>query len=162
MSKRRLIVAYICLVGTPLLGLLGILRAGQQLTAPVSVSGAWYLEANFGALAPGPGRELLASVKQPFLTIDQSGTNLGFSLNNPAKTTLSGTIRGAELTMSPEGAPVSEGTEACSDPQAIQLNATVGNQRGQRVMTGTFAIQGCAAFQPIQFSAVRQSGKGGH
>jgi hypothetical protein len=157
-----LIVAYICLVGTPLLGLLGIFRAGQHLTPPVSVGGAWYLEANFGSLAGGSGRDLLASANQPFLSIDQSGTNLVFTLNNPQKTTLPGIIRGAEITMSREDAPVSEGTGACTDPRAIQLNAAVGNQGGQRVLTGTLAIQGCAARQPIRFRAVRQSGRGGH
>lgn len=162
MSKRKLIVAYICLVGTPLLGLLGILRAGQHLTPPVSVGGAWYLEANFGALASGSCRDLLTSVNQPFLSILQSGTNLVLSLNNPQKTTLPGTIRGAEITMSREDVPVSKETEACTDPQAMQLNATVGNQGGQRVLTGSLAVQGCTACQPIHFRAVRQSGKGGH
>jgi hypothetical protein len=161
MSKRKLIVAYICLVGTPLLGLLGILRAGQHLTPPVSVAGSWRLEANFGTLSTGSCRDLLASVTQPFLSILQSGTNLVFSLNNPQKTTLSGTIRGAELSTRREDAPVSEETGACTNPQSIQVNATVSNQSGQRVLTGTLVLQGCAACQPIQFRAVRQNGKGG-
>ena len=160
MSKRKLIVAYICLVGTPLLGLLGILRAGQHLTPTVSVGGAWYLEPNSGTLASGSCRDLLAGVSQPFLSLQQSGTNLIFSLNNPQKTTLPGTIQDAEMTMSREDAPVSEATGACTDPQSIQLHATVANQGGQRVLTGTLAIQGCAC-QPIQFRAVRSSAKGG-
>jgi hypothetical protein len=161
MSKSKLIVAYICLVGTPLLGLLGILRAGQHLTAPVSVGGAWSLEANYGALGSGSCTDLLATVSQPFLSIYQSGSNLVFTLNNPQKTTLPGTIQGAELTMSREGAAVSTATAACTDPQSIQLSGTVGNQGGQRVLRGTLAVQGCAACQPILFGAVRQSGKGG-
>jgi hypothetical protein len=41
MSKRKLIVAYVLLVGVPLLGLLGIVRAGQHLTPPISVGGTW-------------------------------------------------------------------------------------------------------------------------
>lgn len=161
MSKRKLIVAYICLVGTPLLGLLGILRAGQHLTPTISVGGAWDLEADSGALASGPCRDLLTSVSHsPFLSLQQSGTNLVFSLNNPQKTTLPGTIQGAEMTMRREDAPVSEATGACTDPQSIQLHATVANQGGQRVLTGTLAVQGCAC-QPIQFRAVRSSAKGG-
>jgi len=161
MSKRRLIVAYICLVGAPLLGLLGILRAGQHLTPPVSVGGAWYLEANFGALAGGSCRDLLTSVNQPFLSIFQSGTNLVLSLNNPQKTTVPGSIRDAAITVRREGAPVPGETGACTNPQSIQLKATVDNQGGQRVLTGTLAIQGCAACELIPFRAVRQSGKGG-
>jgi hypothetical protein len=161
MSKRKLIIAYICLVGMPLLGLLGILRAGQQLTPPVSVGGAWSLEANFGALGSGSCTDLLTSVSQPFLSIYQSGANLVFTLNNPQKTALPGTIQGAELTMSRDDAPVSTATGACTNPQSIQLNGTVGNQGGQRVLKGILTIQGCAACQPILFRAVRQSGKGG-
>lgn len=160
MSKRKLIVAYICLVGMPLLGLLGILRAGQRLTPPVSVGGAWYLEANFEALSSGSCRDLLTSVNQPFLSILQSGANLALSLNNPQKTTLPGSIRGAVITVSQQDAPVSEETGECTNPQSIQLNATVDNQGGKRILTGTLAIQGCAACQPIHFRAVRQSGKG--
>jgi hypothetical protein len=161
MSKSKLIVAYICLVGTPLLGLLGILRAGQHLTPPVSVGGAWSLEANFGALGSGSCTDLLASVSQPFLSIYQSGTNLVFTLNNSQKTALPGIIQGAELAMSRDDTPVSAETGACTDPQSIQLNGTVGNQGGQRVLTGILAIDGCAACQPVLFRAVRQSGKGG-
>ena len=162
MSRRKLIVAYICLVGTPLLGLLGILRAGQHLTPPVSVGGAWQLEGNFGALASVSCRDLLASVSQPFLNIDQSGTNLVFTLNNPQKTLLSGTIRGAKITMSREDERVLEATGVCTNPQAIQLNAMMSKERGQRVLTGTLSIQGCAGCQPIQIRAVRQRKEGHH
>ena len=35
MSKRRLLVIYISLIGVPLIGLIAILRTGQHLTAPV-------------------------------------------------------------------------------------------------------------------------------
>src|SRR5262249_17892730 len=74
-SKAKLIISYVCLVGMPLLALLGILRAGQSLYAPPSLGGSWYLEADLGNLANGPCRDLLGRVTQPFMTICQSGAN---------------------------------------------------------------------------------------
>ena len=163
MSKRKLLVAYVCLVGGPLLGLLGILRAGEHLTAPVSVGGDWYLEANTGVLPSASCRDLLARVNQPFLNVSQSGTNLVFIINNPEKTTQPGLIRGATLTMRREGVRASDATNECKDPQAIYLDATVDTHGGQRVLTGALRIDGCASCPPISFRAVRQvsQGRGG-
>ncbi len=163
MFKRKLVFAYGCLVVVPLLGVLGILRLGQHLTPPVSVGGNWNLDADFSALALEPCRELLSSVSQPFLSISQSGINLVFSLNNPQKTTLSGTIRDTALTMGAErsGNPESA-TGNCRDPQAIYLKATVNKQGEQRVLTGTLGIAGCRHCAPLSFRAVRQvSSRGG-
>ena len=160
MSKSKLIIAYVFLVGVPLTGLLGILRAGQRLSAPASVGGAWYVDSNLDNVPNDSCRHLLQSVKQPFMSISQSGSNLVFNLNNPQKTAVPGTIRGAALTMSAEGSAASVDTGGCSDPQAIHLAATVSKQDGQRVLTGTLTIAGCAECASIQFHAVRQSSHG--
>jgi Kef-type K+ transport system membrane component KefB len=45
-TNRKFVLAYILLVGLPLLGLFGILRAGRKLVAPPSVSQTVSLEAN--------------------------------------------------------------------------------------------------------------------
>ena len=156
MSKGRLILAYILLVGLPLTGLLGILHAGQRLSAPASVGGAWYVDSNFDNVANDSCRHLLQSVKQPFMSISQSGSNLVISLNNPQKTALPGAIQGASLTMSAENASAG----GCSDPQAIHVDGTIGKQGGQRVLAGTLAIAGCPDCAPVQFHAVRQSSHG--
>lgn len=164
MFKRKLVLAYVFLVGLPLLGLLGILRAGQHLSPPISVGGVWNLEADFSPLASAPCRQLLASVNQPFLSIAQSGTNLVFSLNTPQRTALPGTIQGTTLTMGSERARATEGANGnCGDPQTIYLKAVINRQGEERLLTGILGINGCEECVPVSFRAVRQvsSGRGG-
>jgi hypothetical protein len=48
MGKRKLVTDYIIFVGIPLLALVGILRAGKHLTAPVALHGNWSVQADFG------------------------------------------------------------------------------------------------------------------
>jgi hypothetical protein len=122
------------------------------------------LEANLGTLEPGPCRDLLVNVNQTTLTIFQSGTNLVFSFNNPQKTTLPGTIKGNDLVISREDAGTSGTADACRDPQAVHLDATVENPGGQRVLAGRLSILGCATCRLLPFRAMRQSshGKEGH
>jgi Kef-type K+ transport system membrane component KefB len=56
-TNRKFVLVYIVLVGLPLLGLFGILRAGRKLAAPVSVSQTASLEANSSKPAEIPRRE---------------------------------------------------------------------------------------------------------
>ena len=157
MPNRKLIAAYVCLVGIPLLALLVIIRGGQRLTAPVSVAGIWSVEADFSALAGTACHDLLASVKQPFLTISQSGPSLAFTLNNSQRTTLPGNIESTHLSMgSGHSGSQDSWTASCLDPRAIHLVATVSKRAEQRMLTGTLSILGCASCKPIPFRATRQ------
>ncbi|HEV3278168.1 MAG TPA: hypothetical protein VG860_15225 [Terriglobia bacterium] len=152
MSRQKLIIAYAFLVGLPLLGLMGILRGGQHLAAPLSVGGSWDLEADFNSL-PAPGcREMLTSVAQPFVSIAQSGANLTFVLNESKKTTLTGTLEGKTLKMNPAGGA---DTGVCTDLKALRLEAAVGTQAAQRALSGLMTIDGCPACSPVPFRAVR-------
>ena len=45
-TNRNFVMAYIVLVGLPLLGLVGVLRNGRALSAPVSVEGRWTFQAD--------------------------------------------------------------------------------------------------------------------
>jgi len=160
MSKARLIISYACLVGVPLLGLLGIFRAGQSLSAPPSLGGSWYLEADLGNLANGPCRELLGRVTQPFMTISQSGANLQVAINNPEKTTLPGTVEGAAVAVNPEDTGKLESATTCSDTRDLRLAATVVGKGNRRVLQGQLGIAGCAACPQIEFRAVRKIAEG--
>lgn len=161
MSKRKLVLAYICLVGLPLLALAGVIRAGQHLIAPISVGGAWNLETDFGSLGSGPCRTLLAEISQPFFSVSQSGANLVLTLNNPQKTALPGELQGRALTIGNRRVQTSENASGgCGNPGTISLAATVAQQGRQRVMTGTLGINGCASCPPVAFRATRQSSSG--
>jgi hypothetical protein len=128
-----LVAAYLLLVGMPVLGLLGILEAGRGIPAPPSISGDWALE--FDPAAPcanGP-----ASLRQPALSISQSGTEALITMNDGHATTLEATIDGTTLT-------------------AKWLTASIAGKLGARTLEGKMHFDGCA---PVAFRAVRQAPK---
>src|SRR3954469_23378219 len=88
----RIAVAYLCLVGVPLLGVLGVLRAGQRLAAPVAVNGTWTVQADLSGLGGTACTQLLAEVRQPFLSVAQSGGHLVLTFNNAQRTAITGTL----------------------------------------------------------------------
>ena len=158
LNRRNLVLAYLLLVGVPAVGLLGILRAGQRLTPPISVGGAWNLDANFSALGSASCVQFLGGIKQPFFSISQSGPNLVFTLNDPARTILPGNVLGTTLTAGTERPHGQAGAlHDCGDPQSIHLEGAVSKQADQRVWTGMLGISGCPQCVPVPFRAVRQA-----
>jgi hypothetical protein len=152
MSTYRMAIAYLCLVGMPLVGLVGILRAGQRLVAPVSIGGAWNLEADFSALAATPCTTLL-SAKQPFLTLEQSGNSIVATVNNVEQTTLTGILHDMTLSMGAASGLANHQAANCTD--AMYLDATVNTQAVPRVITGTLGVR-CLGCGSVPFRAVRQ------
>jgi hypothetical protein len=155
MSKAKLLLTYLLLVGFPLLVLLAILRAGERLTPPQSVGGAWRFDADFSALASGACRDLLSSVRQPFLNISQSGPSLTLTLNNPEHTTLAGTLQDSRVDVAAAPADRSGDSGNCLDRHEIQLQADVAKEAGRRVLIGTLSVPGCANCAPVPFRAER-------
>ena len=164
MSKRKLVLAYVCLVGLPLLCLVGIIRAGQHLSPPISVGGTWNLEADFSPWQGGPCQEVVGSVNQPFFSVSQSGADLIIALNNAQRTALAGELHGSALTVNGTNSQaVPDNSGSCRSPEAFNLTATVAGQAEKRVLTGTLEIAGCSSCPPVAFRATRQSSseKGG-
>ena len=155
MSRKKLIVAYVLLVGAPLLGLLGILRSGQHLAAPVSVGGSWNLESDLAPLAGTECKQAFANINQPFFAISQSGSLLTFTLNNPEQTTVPGAVRQHTITMGREYVAGDASTD-CTHPQAIRLQAALSQQGPQHELTGTLSLAGCPNCPTLPFRAVRQ------
>lgn len=161
MPKRKLMVAYVCLVGLPLLALVGIVRAGQYLRPPISLGGEWNLEADFGSWQSKPCRELVAAVHQPFFSVSQSGSNLAVTLNNPQKTVLAGELRGTSLTIGAGGPHRSPSRfAACGNAEAVRLIARVTGQARQRLLEGTLDLEGCPKCPPVPFRATRLASPG--
>lgn len=158
-SKRQLITAYLLMVGIPLLGLVGILRVGSHLTAPLSVGGRWNVEADFKSLASSPCGAVLASAEQPRLRIVQSGRDLILTLNNGLRTTVPATLDGSTLTTgtaSPDAVQrVAAVIPGCSGPESIYLDGTVSRQGSQEFLTGQVILKTCPECAPVQFYAVR-------
>jgi hypothetical protein len=153
MSTYRITIAYACLVGMPLLGLVAVMRVGRHLVAPASIGGAWNVEADFSTLGATPCTALLSSVKQPFLTVAQSGVNVVATLNDAERTTLSGVLHDRTLTMGDSSGPVNDTAASCA--RAIYLGATANPQGEPGVIAGTLGIR-CLGCGSVPFRAVRQ------
>ena len=152
-ANRNFIIAYIFLVGLPLLGLVGVLKTGRNLTAPASVDGTWKVEAATdpqAASASSCGNYYSAITSQP-LSISQSGPNLVIALAGGTRTT-AGTIEGKTLTAQFRGGDGSRG--ACAD-RSLNLTAALDSQAEPRTLLGTIRVENCAACL-LQFHAVRQ------
>jgi hypothetical protein len=161
MKKRKLVTDYILFVGIPLLALVGILRAGKHLTAPVALHGNWSVLADFSPWQGVPCGALLINTRPLLLRIDQSGSDLTLTLNDPARTTLPGIIDGFSLSTTFSAgrggtAPAPRPDAGCLGSQSLRIQATVIEHEKQRSLAGTFNLDGCASCPPIAFSATRQ------
>jgi len=165
MNKRKLVRDYILFVGIPLLALVGILRAGKHLSAPVAVHGNWSVQADFGPWQGVPCGALLINSQPLLLRIDQSGSALTLTLNDPARTALPGTMDGFSLSTTFSAgrggtAPAPRPDAGCLGSQSLRIQATVIQHEKQRSLAGTFNLDGCASCPPIAFSATREMATG--
>src|SRR5208337_142950 len=161
MDKRKLVRDYSLFVGVPLLALVGILRAGKHLTAPVAVHGDWSVQADFGPWQGVPCGALLINSQPLQLRIDQSGSDLTLTLNDPAKTALPATLDGLSLSTTfstGQGgtAPGPRPEAGCLGSQSLRIQAAVKQHENQRSLEGTFRLDGRASCPPIAFAATRQ------
>jgi hypothetical protein len=125
MAHIKHLVLYLTLVGLPFLGLLGILRIGRDMSAPMAVHGA-YTVAAVGGRGGSCLRGLLADSA---LAITQSGERIEVRLGAGA-VRMDGQLRGDRLTATGE----LPATDACPAGEPIRfegLAARVG--RGMRL-----------------------------
>ena len=157
-TNRNFVIAYILLVGLPLLGLVGVLRSGRSLTAPFSVDGAWKIEPGASRLPASPCGNFLSSVSNAPLSISQSGKSLVVTLSGGTKTT-TGTLDGKTVRAKFAGTVRSgadkSGAAACGD-DSLTLAATLDPLAEPRTLSGTLSIEGCGSCPPLEFRAVRQ------
>lgn len=145
-TGRNFVVAYIILVGLPLLALAAVLRSGRNLSAPISVDGTWKIE-DSGLAASQPC--VLSTGPNVALQISQSGKSLIVSYGN-AKTADPGRIDGTGV----KAVLISDAKD-CGPDHSLTLTATVNPQSDPRSLTGTIVASGCSACAPAEFRAVR-------
>jgi hypothetical protein len=110
MAQVKHLVQYLMLVGLPFLGLLGVLRIGRDMTAPMAVHGT-YLVTTTGGTGGSCLRELLADSS---LAVTQSGERIQVRVGRRA-VRLDGQLNGNRLraegelpttTTCPSGEPI--------------------------------------------------------
>lgn len=160
-ANRNFVIAYILLVGMPLLGLVGILRKGRGLSAPFSVSGVWNIETDSSQLAIMPCAKSVFRFINPRLLISQSGKNLELTLNagSTAAATAAGVIEGKAITASltPRvNASAHASDVGCGNDRTLTLTATIDPKSDPRSLRGTLSAAACASCAPVEFRALRQ------
>lgn len=150
-TNRKFVVAYIFLVGLPLLALAGVLKSGRNMRAPISVDGTWKIEANQASIGNRSCANAISSVLSSPLIISQSGLKLVVSSAN-AKTASLGTIDGTKINAS----LVPSADSGCGSDQSVSLAADVDPNSTPKKLTGKLAASDCASCAPIEFQATKQ------
>ena len=154
-ANRQFVVAYIFLVGIPLLGLGAVLKSGRALAAPASVDGVWKVEAASRPASALPCGNSLALLSNGPLVISQSGKTLVLTLSGGSKATVPGAIEGSVIRASIAPGNLSS-EEGCDGDRTFNLTATLDLKSDPRTMSGRLTIEGCSSCMPIEFRAAKQ------
>lgn len=141
-------LVYLGLVGAPLLGLLGVLRAGERIVPPHHFGGRWEVADGFAARAARACPGLAFPPGRAAIEVSQSGTRARLVLNDGAATELDARLSGAALSAaSGDRAPVPCGG------RGLRLTAVLDTLGGG--LAGTLSAPGCAGCAPAPFRAAR-------
>jgi hypothetical protein len=152
-SNRNFALAYAILVALPLFGLAGVLRSGRKLSAPMSVSGLWKINANQDQFAELPcGKFLLA--QDAAFTISQSGRAFTLNFPNSALPATSGTIEGNTINAALITSAVAA-TEAGCGEHSLSLTAIVDTKANPRSLRGALRVENCPGCAAIEFRGIR-------
>jgi hypothetical protein len=155
-TNRNFIIAYIILVGLPIVGLAGALKSGRTLTAPISVDGAWTLQPDPAQLAALPCAKSLAPVQDTTLAISQSGKNFTLSFASWPKSIGSGRIEGTRLTASLIPPDLWTSQAGCGNARELSIMATVEGKADSRSVVGTLSVNDCPSCATVRFHGFRQ------
>jgi hypothetical protein len=162
-TNRNFIIAYIILVGLPIVGLAAALKSGRNLTAPISVDGVWTVKADPVQLAGLSCSHSFVPAQDTALTISQSGKNFTLSLANSPKSIGSGSIEGTKLRASLVPPDLWTSQAGCGSGHELSIAGTVDGSGSSRTLLGTLSVNGCPACATMRFSGFRQTppAKGG-
>jgi hypothetical protein len=150
-TNGKFVVAYILLVGVPMLCLAGVLRAGRGASAPISVDGTWNTEANLSTIGNRACAGAISTLLTSHLTISQSGLKMVISSTKAATAALA-TIDGTRIS----AVLVPSGDSGCGGDQTLTLVADVNPATTPRTLHGHLTASDCPSCAPIVFDATRQ------
>jgi len=149
-ATKKFVVAYITLVAFPLLGLLGVVRAGRSLQAPLSIDGTWKLQFEPPSRASGKCGDQLVSSNNLVMSISQSGQNFTMNLSGALSTAVPGSITATDVKAQLQ---TGDTTVHCG---GVTLTASLDPTSNPRAMAGFLSRQGCDSCEPLRFHAVRE------
>lgn len=153
-TNKKLIIAYVCFVVLPLLGLAGILNYGRRLSAPISVDGVWHFATGPNGKAGLPCVREDAIIHDGSVTISQSGKVLTFIVGGEPKLAAMGSIEGNTITAT--SAARSPQRAGCGNDRLVTLRAIVARGPAPQSLVGVLNLKDCPSCAPVEFHAVRQ------
>lgn len=148
----RSFLLYSTLVGLPILGILGLLRAGQNLSAPISVAGTWEAQLSFPSQPPD---EPTIRHGPTVLNISQSGTHLFLAFDE--KTKLVGSIDDVTIYAARSDGPDSANTLSLS-PTAIYFRGRINRGRESDQLLGVITFAQGTVRTEVPLTASRHHG----
>lgn len=147
----RTTLLYLVLVGLPALGVVGVLRLGERLSAPPSIGGTWQITSSEGC-ALRPGAEL---------TFVQSGEHVAATW--PGGIPARGSLRNGQLVIAP-GASGRIVPGCSGDAVEIAAEVTAATPTVLRGITRPSGCAGCPgrAWEATRVSGVRLPASAGH
>lgn len=158
----RHLLAYLLVVGGPLLGLLGVLRLGQDIRAPMAVHGAYVIRvAEADSVTPSSCLRYLFSGTDSTLQITQSGAQLVATLGPEKNVALRGALIGDSITLagSIDAASLPD-SAACAPGDSLRLLGLASRDLDLKRFDGT-ATTGCATCVAVRVTAHRPRGYAG-
>ncbi|MCL5028064.1 MAG: hypothetical protein M1480_03485 [Bacteroidetes bacterium] len=154
----RTIFLYIILVGVMLAALLEILRAGENIKAPLDVSGSWKIKNEFIYALDGNCSAVTFLRRKPKLNIEQSGKYLELKLNDSANTIMNGTLENDTLKFS-ESLPVKKAKDnSCGNNVIVNLTLMfINHNNSPDEIAGSWSTPNCSRCNQISFSAVKEN-----
>jgi hypothetical protein len=141
----KAILLYLAFVGTPLLGLAGVLYAGRDLSSPASVGGKWNFEGSDVQVAAAKCDG--TPVHPESMEITQTGPRLSVGLGAAAQPDLDGYVKAGVATLH----------ALKNGAQVLSLQANVDPGPGHAAMAGTLKFAACKG--EIPFHAKREPAK---
>ena len=152
----KIILLYVTLVGVLLVVLLGILRIGEKLNAPINVSGKWEINDDFVKIISESCTPLTFHKEKPRLIVEQSGIYLKAKFNDENKTEMSGKLENNKMVFSQIIQANRDSAKTCGNSLNAELSVNViQSETDQDELSGEWHTPNCTTCGQIKFSAVK-------
>jgi hypothetical protein len=152
----KIILIYVALVGILLAVLLGILRIGEKLNAPINVSGEWSVSSDFAKAVNESCISFTFRKKEPLFVIEQSGIYLKALFNDSAHTEMQGRLQNNKMVFNHAFQIKKDSAQVYGNEQLAELSVSVTlNDDNVDELTGEWKIPNVSKYGSIKFNAVK-------
>ncbi|HEY7616305.1 MAG TPA: hypothetical protein VH744_05845 [Terriglobales bacterium] len=153
MVAKRLVAGYFTLVGLPLLVVLLVLKLGEGITAPLTIDGAWVMEAQAEPVASGDCSGFFQQFAGRTLTVTQSGRFLSASWEHRPDATLRGELAGDRFTLSSGGE-----VQGNCEQAPLRIDGHLLETQGKHALDARLSLPSCAACGELQLVSLSHNG----